>query len=353
MQPRRVRAAVAAILGILVLATPTTASATSWLLEIVNLPPLGTADSYLTPFQTTLVVGAPGVLGNDIDLDGDALVTRLVAGPSHGSLVLASNGGFQYQPDGGYSGPDTFSYRPFDGMAESLLATTVSIVVGPAPVATPTPPPAATPAPTATPSPTPSSTPTPTPTPTPGPTPTRAPTPTPSSTPKSTPAPTPGQTALPSASPVATTTPGSTPDGTPAPSSRMEPSLTPLRSAEPEAHASTQPQSPEPSSSAVVVSVGPTDSPAAGAGVSGPGAQISPSGTLEDGPPPLFQPDLAPVSFATGDLAIGIEWVVPTFLITVPGFLLIGIGLAQAFGGFVWLPLVRRLLGGDGRGPSK
>ncbi len=43
------------------------------------------------------------------------------------------------------------------------------------------------------------------------------------------------------------------------------------------------------------------------------------------------------------------EWAVPTFLLTVPGFLVIGIGLAQVFGGFVWLPLARRLLSGDGR----
>jgi UPF0716 family protein affecting phage T7 exclusion len=50
-----------------------------------------------------------------------------------------------------------------------------------------------------------------------------------------------------------------------------------------------------------------------------------------------------------GTVGLGIEWVVPTVLLTVPGFLLLVIGLAQIFGGLVWLPLVRRWLRGDGR----
>jgi hypothetical protein len=40
---------------------------------------------------------------------------------------------------------------------------------------------------------------------------------------------------------------------------------------------------------------------------------------------------------------------VPTLAITLPGFLLILIGMAQGFGGVMWLPLVRRWLRGDGR----
>jgi hypothetical protein len=46
---------------------------------------------------------------------------------------------------------------------------------------------------------------------------------------------------------------------------------------------------------------------------------------------------------------LSMEWAVPTFLITVPGILMIAIALAQVVGGVAWLPLVRRLLGGDGR----
>ena len=43
----------------------------------------------------------------------------------------------------------------------------------------------------------------------------------------------------------------------------------------------------------------------------------------------------------------------PSVLITLPGFLLIIIGIAQLFGGFLWLPLARRWLRGDGRTPGR
>jgi hypothetical protein len=59
---------------------------------------------------------------------------------------------------------------------------------------------------------------------------------------------------------------------------------------------------------------------------------------------------VAPLDFASfGFTNAGIEWVVPTVLLTVPGFLLLLIGLAQLFGGLIWLPLARRSLRGDGR----
>jgi hypothetical protein len=57
-----------------------------------------------------------------------------------------------------------------------------------------------------------------------------------------------------------------------------------------------------------------------------------------------------PIAFGPfGTVGLGIEWVVPTALLTVPGFLLLVIGMAQIFGGLVWLPVVRRWLRGDGR----
>jgi hypothetical protein len=60
--------------------------------------------------------------------------------------------------------------------------------------------------------------------------------------------------------------------------------------------------------------------------------------------------NVGPIAFGPfGTVGLGIEWVVPTALLTVPGFLLLVVGLAQIFGGLVWLPLVRRWLRGDGR----
>jgi hypothetical protein len=117
----------------------------------------------------------------------------------------------------------------------------------------------------------------------------------------------------------------------------------------PEADASIPPGSPAPSSEATDAPLLANPSPAAGVPLPLPG-DVEPPNDPSGGAPPLYgEPDLAPVSYTMAGFALGVEWVVPTFLITVPGFLLIGIGLAQAVGGFAWLPLVRRLMSGDGR----
>jgi large repetitive protein len=52
----------------------------------------------------------------------------LLAGPSHGTLVLNANGSFTYQPSPDFNGGDRFTYRATDGTAESNQAT-VSIAV--------------------------------------------------------------------------------------------------------------------------------------------------------------------------------------------------------------------------------
>ena len=169
--PRLIRrlgvGAAAGSVALLILLSPVVVAATPYLLGVIDLPPIGIADVYATAAQTTLVVAAPGVLANDTDLDSPQLTARLVSGTTHGKLTLDAAGGFRYQPDGGFSGVDTFIYRPFDGTLEALLPATVSITVAPR-VPTPTP----TPTPTATPTPTPKPTPTPPPTPPPLPVPT-------------------------------------------------------------------------------------------------------------------------------------------------------------------------------------
>src|SRR5204863_219821 len=68
-------------------------------------------------------VGAPGVLSNDSDVDGDSLTAVLVTGPSHGTLTLNANGSFTYTPSSNYNGSDSFTYRANDGQANSNLAT--------------------------------------------------------------------------------------------------------------------------------------------------------------------------------------------------------------------------------------
>jgi len=103
-----------------------------------NAAPVANNEAYSTNEDTPLTVAAPGVLGNDTDVDGDALTAVLVSGPSHGTLTLNSNGSFTYTPAADFNGSDSFTYKANDGQADSNTAT-VSITVTPvndAPVAT-------------------------------------------------------------------------------------------------------------------------------------------------------------------------------------------------------------------------
>jgi hypothetical protein len=69
-----------------------------------------------------------GVLANDSDGDGDLLLATIEQSPLHGSLTLASNGGFIYTPNAGFAGQDSFSYRASDGTSISDVATVVITV---------------------------------------------------------------------------------------------------------------------------------------------------------------------------------------------------------------------------------
>ena len=103
----------------------------------VNDAPVAADDAYSVDEDAVLNVAAPGVLGNDTDVDGDALSAVLVAGPSNGALALNTDGSFGYTPNNGFGGSDSFTYVANDGAADSNVAT-VTIDVAPvndAPVA--------------------------------------------------------------------------------------------------------------------------------------------------------------------------------------------------------------------------
>src|SRR5207237_1047030 len=81
--------------------------------------PVAANDSYSISEDTLLTVAAPGVLGNDTDVDGDAKTAVLVSGPSHGTLTLNADGSFSYTPAANYNGPDGFTYKANHGTVAS------------------------------------------------------------------------------------------------------------------------------------------------------------------------------------------------------------------------------------------
>lgn len=103
--------------------------------------PSALADTYVTDEDQQLVVTAPGVLVND--QDGGApgtgpLVPALVDVPVFGTVNLAADGSFTYDPDPDFNGSDLFTYRVNDGTYDSDPASVVIQVtpVNDAPTAT-------------------------------------------------------------------------------------------------------------------------------------------------------------------------------------------------------------------------
>lgn len=93
----------------------------------VNDAPVAAGDSYSTVQGTSLVVPAPGVLANDSDADSPTITAALISGPSHGTLLLNTNGSFTYTPGSGFAGFDTFTYGATDGQATSPAAVTIQV----------------------------------------------------------------------------------------------------------------------------------------------------------------------------------------------------------------------------------
>jgi len=63
------------------------------------------------------------VLDNDTDDDGDTLTATLVDTPSDGTVSLSADGSFEYTPDAGFVGEDSFTYEASDGNGGTDQAT--------------------------------------------------------------------------------------------------------------------------------------------------------------------------------------------------------------------------------------
>jgi VCBS repeat-containing protein len=95
-----------------------------------NDAPLAVDDAYSVNEDEVLNVAAPGVLGNDSDAEGDALIASLVNSPSSGTLTFNPDGSFSYTPTANFNGTVSFTYQALDGLALSNVAT-VTITVLP------------------------------------------------------------------------------------------------------------------------------------------------------------------------------------------------------------------------------
>src|SRR5690606_11408380 len=91
--------------------------------------PVAQDDSYNPCSDTSFAVPAPGVLGNDMDPQGDPLTATVFSNVSYGALTLNPDGSFTYIPNDGYTGADTFTYVANDGELDSNVAiVTISVM---------------------------------------------------------------------------------------------------------------------------------------------------------------------------------------------------------------------------------
>ncbi|MEX2185504.1 MAG: Ig-like domain-containing protein [Pirellulales bacterium] len=101
-------------------------------LHVKPLVPTAAGDDYvLAASAESEVAAGEGILANDSDPHGRPLATMLIAGPSHGALTLAADGAFRYQPNDGFVGVDSFTYRAASASGASKAATVLLSVTEP------------------------------------------------------------------------------------------------------------------------------------------------------------------------------------------------------------------------------
>ncbi|MEB8388430.1 Ig-like domain-containing protein [Rhodobacteraceae bacterium KMM 6894] len=90
----------------------------------VDDPAVATDDAYDTAADTTLVVAAAaGVLANDADAEGDPFTASLLTDVSDGTLAFNADGSFDYTPDAGFLGEDSFTYQVTGGDSATVTLT--------------------------------------------------------------------------------------------------------------------------------------------------------------------------------------------------------------------------------------
>jgi len=96
-----------------------------------NSPPIATNDSYNVDEDTTLVVNVgQGLLANDTDPNNDTFIVddAYIIAPTHGQLLLDTDGSFSYIPDTNYYGIDEFQYQVIDTLGATATATVTLVI---------------------------------------------------------------------------------------------------------------------------------------------------------------------------------------------------------------------------------
>jgi len=93
-----------------------TSDATTAYLYVAQNKPVAKDDYYGVASNGTLNIPAPGVLANDLGVNGRGMTASLEdgKGPQHGSVTVNGDGSFTYTPATGYIGDDSFVYRATD-----------------------------------------------------------------------------------------------------------------------------------------------------------------------------------------------------------------------------------------------
>ncbi|MCH8046201.1 MAG: tandem-95 repeat protein, partial [Planctomycetes bacterium] len=90
-------------------------------------PPVAVDDQFIFPAGVSSTVNvANGLLVNDSDGDGNELRAVLVDGPSGGQLTLNNDGSFEFVPNAGFSGSDSFTYQADELAFDGFFFTSVT-----------------------------------------------------------------------------------------------------------------------------------------------------------------------------------------------------------------------------------
>lgn len=100
---------------------------------VANAAPVAGGDTYTADADAKLTVAsADGLLANDTDADGDQLTVSANSAPANGTVTVAADGSFEYTPNQGFAGSDSFEYSVTDGAATASATVVITVNAAPA-----------------------------------------------------------------------------------------------------------------------------------------------------------------------------------------------------------------------------